>query len=100
MPEAPRHEGISDLPISIIAHSKGCLYLIDKGSNAQLFIWVLEDYKALKWVLKDTVTYLYLFGDKSCSPNDFHVVTVHQDCSIVFFRHNKNLISYDMDRKM
>ncbi|KAK3141231.1 hypothetical protein QOZ80_4BG0331180 [Eleusine coracana subsp. coracana] len=99
LPETLKNEHIPYFDGKGIAHSQGCLYLIG-GSDVQLSIWVLEDYKSQKWVLKDTVTYLDLFGDEGCSFSDFYVVTVHQDCSILFLRHKQNLILYDMDSKV
>jgi hypothetical protein len=41
-----------------IAQSQGCLHYINKAANAQLCIWVLEDYDTHKWVLKHSVSFM------------------------------------------
>ncbi|KAG0541953.1 hypothetical protein BDA96_02G060600 [Sorghum bicolor] len=75
-----------------------------ENQSYELLICVLEDYDREEWVLKDTVSTLKLFG--SISPgmtNDFEVVTIHPDYSLVFLidQHYKDevLVSYNMDSK-
>nr|TKW30877.1 hypothetical protein SEVIR_2G066901v2 [Setaria viridis] len=65
----------------------------------ELSIWVLEDYGAAQWVLKQSVSCLQLFGEISCGVDDLDVVAIHPDRNLVFFvhRYNWKLVSYDMD---
>ncbi|CAN6171205.1 unnamed protein product [Urochloa humidicola] len=73
-----------------------------KMRNHELFIWVLEDFKTQQWVLKDTVSFLYLFGKRICRIfKDYNVVAIHPDHNLVYFvqHRNRNLISYNMDTK-
>jgi hypothetical protein len=50
-----------------------------------------------EWVLKDTVSFLKLFGQ---TINGFEVVAIHPDQNLVFLQHfNWELISYNMDSK-
>jgi len=91
-----------------VGQSQGRLHLIyhaDLGhyeispeqQNNKLFIWVLEDYDTEEWVLKDTVSFLKLFGQ---TINGFEVVAIHPDQNLVFLQHfNRELISYNMDSK-
>ncbi|CAN6165399.1 unnamed protein product [Urochloa humidicola] len=95
--------------IGYIGQSQGSLHYINNDVNAhgheescEMSIWVLQDYDTQKWVLKDTVSFLKLFGIVSCTRCrlDFFVVAIHQDCNVLFILqpHNR-LIAYDMDRK-
>ncbi|CAN6165374.1 unnamed protein product [Urochloa humidicola] len=68
----------------------------------EVFIWVLEDYDANKWILRDNVSFSQLFGRMSCSLiADWDVVAIHPNHSLIFFVQysDKKLISYDIDRK-
>lgn len=68
----------------------------------QLSIWVLEDYDAEKWVLRDNVSFFQLFGRMSCRFRvDFDVVAIHPYRGLVFFveQWSWRLISYDMETK-
>jgi hypothetical protein len=96
-----------------VGQSQGRLHLIyhaDLGhddispeqQNNELFIWVLEDYDTEEWVLKDTVSFLKLFGKITGQTiNGFEVVAIHPDHNLVFLIHHFNLelISYNMDSK-
>jgi len=105
----PFQEGDEFRPCSdYVGQSQGRLHLIyhaDLGhyeispeqQNNKLFIWVLEDYDTEEWVLKDTVSFLKLFGQ---TINGFEVVAIHPDQNLVFLQHfNRELISYNMDSK-
>jgi len=102
-------EGKSWHFIGYIGQSQGCLHYINNGVDAhdpkesyELSIWVLRDYDTQEWVLKDTVSFMKLFGIMSCGKgrSDFFMVAIHQDCNVVFFLQPWNrLISYDMDSK-
>ncbi|WVZ62212.1 hypothetical protein U9M48_011982 [Paspalum notatum var. saurae] len=98
-----------------VGRSQGCLHYIyhadpecdDEGppenpekQSYQLFIWVLEDYEKEQWILKDTVSFIHLFGKKSCQVGtDYNVVGIHPDASLVYVvQHwDHKLISYHMD---
>ncbi|KAL6647305.1 hypothetical protein ACP70R_014742 [Stipagrostis hirtigluma subsp. patula] len=93
-----------------IAMSQGKLHYIHKknvffGSEQshQLFIWVLNDYDTQEWILKGTVGFLELFGEKTYRDgmSDLDVVSIHPDRNVVFFVHTwkKKLISYHLDHK-
>ncbi|RCV09870.1 hypothetical protein SETIT_2G064200v2 [Setaria italica] len=93
-----------------VGQSKGLLHCLsvsghpdgDSCHMTELSIWVLEDYDAEEWNLKHTVSFLELFGKKSCQfGSDYNVTTIHPDQNLVFFiQHwDYKLISYDMDRK-
>ncbi|XP_066337728.1 uncharacterized protein [Miscanthus floridulus] len=105
----PFQEGDEFRPCSdYVGQSQGRLHLIyhaDLGhheispeqQNNKLFIWVLEDYDTEEWVLKDTVSFLKLFGQ---TINGFEVVAIHPDQNLVYLQHfNRELISYNMDSK-
>ncbi|CAL5009522.1 unnamed protein product [Urochloa decumbens] len=77
-----------------IGQSQGRLHYINQGFDAldceqryKMCIWVLQDYDMQEWVLKDTVSFLKLYGTKnfSYSRSDYAVVAIHQDCNVVFF---------------
>ncbi|RLN34687.1 hypothetical protein C2845_PM03G22050 [Panicum miliaceum] len=74
----------------------------EQGRSDELLIWVLEDYDTQQWVLKDTVSFLRLFGKRCCQIfKDYDVVAIHPDHNLVYLVHhcNSKLISYDMDSK-
>ena len=53
-------------------------------------------------MLKNTVSFMKLFGIMSCTRgrSDFLVVAIHQDRNVIFFLQPWNqLIAYDMDSK-
>ncbi|CAN6197128.1 unnamed protein product [Urochloa humidicola] len=88
--------------VPYFGQSQGRLHYISQEFDAyeqsyEMFIWFLQDYDTHKWVLKDTVSFLKLFGKN----NYFHVVAIHQDCNVVFFIQplNFELMAYDMDSK-
>ena len=111
----PFQEGDEFRPCSdYVGQSQGRLHLIyhadlghdeispEQQSN-ELFIWVLEDYDTEEWVLKDTVSFLKLFGKITGQTIDgFEVVAIHPDHNLVFLiQHYKDdLISYNMDSKV
>ncbi|CAL4935365.1 unnamed protein product [Urochloa decumbens] len=71
---------------------------IDDDMDYELFIWVLTDTQKL--VLKHTVSFLHLFGEKSChAGTDYTVVDIHPDRDIIIFSRNNELITYGMDTK-
>jgi hypothetical protein len=90
-----------------IGQSQGHLHCLSgcTGNGSQmteLSIWVLEDYNAEKWVLRDNVSFSKLFGRMSGSFHlDWDVVAIHPDRNLVIFAEywNSKLISYDMDEK-
>ncbi|CAL5009078.1 unnamed protein product [Urochloa decumbens] len=91
-----------------IGQSQGLLHYINLDFDDlhpeqchKMYIWVLQGYDTREWALKDTVSFLELFGKKSCTGTilDCDVVAVHQDCNVVFFLQSNRLIAYDMDRK-
>jgi len=84
-----------------VAQSQGRLHYINKArNNAQLVIWVLEDYDTQEWVLKHTVSWAHMFG-KDILLADFEVVAIHPDCNMVFIflSWGRKLISYDIKHK-
>ncbi|KAI4987227.1 uncharacterized protein LOC123452206 [Hordeum vulgare subsp. vulgare] len=87
-----------------IAQSQGRLHYINQASDAELSIWVLENYDTQDWVLKHTVSFVELFTKKSCTvdKNHYNVVAMHPDGNVVFIvlYRNQKLISYDMDHKL
>ncbi|CAL5090925.1 unnamed protein product [Urochloa decumbens] len=67
-----------------------------------LSVWVLQDSDTPKWIFKHRISSLQLFGKRNCqSMLDYHVVTVHPDCNLIFFvQHwDAQMISYDIDRQ-
>ncbi|CAD6219983.1 unnamed protein product [Miscanthus lutarioriparius] len=91
-----------------IGQSQGHLHCLSgcTGNSSQmteLSIWVLEDYNADKWVLRDNVSFSQLFGRMSGRFHlDWDVVAIHPDRSLVIFAEywNCKLISYDMDKEV
>ncbi|KAG0541951.1 hypothetical protein BDA96_02G060500 [Sorghum bicolor] len=91
-----------------VAQSQGCLHYINKAADAQLSIWVLEDYDTQKWVLKHSVSFMELFAKLSHQQShrgrkkDYSVVAMHPDANVIFIVQdwNQKLISYDMDHKL
>lgn len=91
-----------------VGRSQGHLHCLSgcMGYNAvemtELSIWVLEDYNAEKWVLRDNVS-LYKLFERMSGRFRMHwdVIAIHPDCGLVFFvdKWNWRLISYDMDTK-
>ncbi|KAF8779433.1 hypothetical protein HU200_002704 [Digitaria exilis] len=83
-----------------IAQSQGRLHYINQESDARLSIWVLQDYDADKWVLKDRVK---LFGENRYMgwENGFHVIAMHPDGNVVFIVQSWDLklTAYHMDHK-
>ena len=84
--------------------SQGRLHLAndDDMVGDKLAIWVLEDKDTDEWTLKHTVYYKHLVGRKYVhfGFHEFIVVAIHPDRNMVFFvfgRHEKTLMSYDMD---
>ena len=90
--------------------SQGYLHCITKEKvfnshekGHKLSIWVLLDYEAQEWVLKDTVSSLQLFAEK-CHRNilvNSEVADIHLDCNVIFFFSpcEHKFIAYDMDSK-
>jgi hypothetical protein len=102
-------EGRCWYPIPYIGQSQGHLHYINHDFDAhdftwkqsyELSIWILQDYDSQEWVLKDTVSFLKLFGIITAVRRDFRIVAIHPDCNVVFLRQPfDRLIAYDMDRK-
>ncbi|CAN6213369.1 unnamed protein product [Urochloa humidicola] len=91
--------------LGFLGQSQGLLHCTgghkdDLGDMTELSIFVLEDYDTEKWILKDTVSCLQLFGEVDCCIAD-STVAFHPVHSLVFFFHlwNRKLVSYDMDSK-
>jgi len=92
---------------AFIGQSQGHLHCITGQKKQEghlvhitgLSIWVLEDYDARQWILKQNVSCSQLFGEMSCGVHDLDVIAIHPDCSLIFFVHRCNwkLMSYDMD---
>ncbi|KAL6647566.1 hypothetical protein ACP70R_015003 [Stipagrostis hirtigluma subsp. patula] len=86
--------------IAHIAQSQGHLHYmnleVDAEQGGELFIWVLEDYNT-EWALKHIVNTVDVFGWKSDA--NYCLITIHPECNILFFFHEGELISYNMDRK-
>lgn len=66
-----------------------CIYhygeLPPENRSYELLIWVLEDIETQKWVLKDTASFLHLFGKKICDmSSDYNVVAIHPDHNLVY----------------
>lgn len=72
-----------------------------KRFRERLLIWVLQDYDRQQWVLKDTVSFLKLFGKRNCHLPRYNVVGIHPDHNLVFLvQHwDRKLISHHMDSK-
>ncbi|XP_039834278.1 uncharacterized protein LOC120695016 [Panicum virgatum] len=69
-----------------------------------LSVWVLQgsDSDMQQWTFKHRMTNQQLFGRISCRCMlDYHVVTMHPDCNLIFFVQHRDarLISYDIDRQ-
>ncbi|WVZ62206.1 hypothetical protein U9M48_011976, partial [Paspalum notatum var. saurae] len=65
-----------------VTQSQGRLHYINEAyNNAQLFIWVLEDYDTQEWVLKFSASSMELFG-KMCHKNEYSVVSMHPDGNV------------------
>ncbi|CAN6222527.1 unnamed protein product [Urochloa humidicola] len=90
--------------LGYVAQSQGHLHYINRTSDAELFIWVLEDYDAQAWVLKHSVSFMELFGKTghTSRKNDYSVVAMHPDANVVFIVQNWNLklVSYELDHKL
>jgi hypothetical protein len=70
----------------------------DDDVEYELSIWVLPEGDAQELVLKHTVSFLHLFGEKSCKAGiDYSVVAIHPDRDVIIFKWDDKLISYDMD---
>ncbi|WVZ60162.1 hypothetical protein U9M48_010215 [Paspalum notatum var. saurae] len=68
--------------------------------DSELSIWVLKGDGTQEWDLKHSVSFLHLFGEKSCQAGvDYNVVAIHPDRDMVFFLWHDQLISYDMCSK-
>ncbi|RCV41373.1 hypothetical protein SETIT_9G130600v2 [Setaria italica] len=73
-------------------------YNDDDDVEYELFIWILPEGDTQELVLKHTVSFLHLFGEKSCKAGiDYNVVAIHPDRDVIIFKWNDKLISYDMD---
>ncbi|CAL4904937.1 unnamed protein product [Urochloa decumbens] len=87
--------------VAFVGQSQGRLHFMNQHSdNAELSIWVLEDYDAREWVLKHSVAFLQLFGRMSCRVHsDYSVIAIHPDRNLIFFLQHwgLELKSYDMD---
>lgn len=72
----------------------------DLGNMTELSISVLENYDTDRWILKDSVSCMQLFGEVDCYFAE-STVGFHPDHNLVFFFHlfNRKLVSYDMDSK-
>jgi hypothetical protein len=77
-----------------------------KWRSHGLSIWVLRDMDTQECVFKHKVSCEQLFGNRIRTWDglvDYHVVTMHPDCNMVFFhpRHRDGhpMISYDFDRQ-
>jgi hypothetical protein len=91
---------------AFIGQSQGHLHCITAHKKQDhlvhitgLSIWVLEDYDAGHWVLKQSVSCSQLLGEMSCGVDDLDVITIHPDRNLVFFVHRCSwkLMSYDME---
>ncbi|CAN6195656.1 unnamed protein product [Urochloa humidicola] len=70
--------------------------------NHGVSVWVLWDRDTREWVLKGRVSYLQLFGKKSCHGNlEYRVVAMHPYRNLVFFLKHRGskMVSYDIDRQ-
>ncbi|KAJ1293658.1 hypothetical protein BS78_01G085600 [Paspalum vaginatum] len=91
-----------------LGQSQGHLYCMSGYQEGNGFyhcgisIWVLQDYNKEEWVLKHSVTFFKLFGQKKLRVHvDYNVIGMHPDCNWIFLVHhcNRKLIAYDMDSK-
>ncbi|CAN6284214.1 unnamed protein product [Urochloa humidicola] len=87
-----------------ISQANGCLLYFDEDDNHayKLSVWILEDYGTDKWVLKHTVSTLFLFGGKKLQFDlDYKVIAVHPECNLIFFVFgwDHTLMAYEMDRR-
>jgi hypothetical protein len=70
----------------------------DDDVEYELFIWILPEGDTPEPVLKHTVSFLHLFGEKSCKAGiDYNVVVIHPDRDVIIFKWHDKLISYDMN---
>ncbi|CAL5088710.1 unnamed protein product [Urochloa decumbens] len=70
--------------------------------NDGVSVWVLQDRDAQEWVLKGRVSYMQLFGRRSCNAYlEYEVAAVHPDRNLVFFVKHRDgrMVSYDTDRQ-
>lgn len=91
--------------IVFLGQSQGRLHCMSGHSDqighmTELSIWVLEDYGTEQWILKDSVSWLQLFGKVNYSLRHTPV-TIHPDHNLLYFANGLDgkLISYDMDTK-
>jgi len=98
--EEPEHYQNTDAPSerSDNGHTEGSE---DDDVDYELSIWVLKVGDTQEFVLKHRVSFLHLFGEKSCQAGiDYTVVAIHPDRDIIIFSDwNDKLISYDLDTK-
>jgi hypothetical protein len=82
-----------------IGQSQGRLYYINRDFDAhdsrqvqssEQSIWELQDYDTQEWVLKDTMSFLSLFGRMTARMCDFHFIVIHPDRNVVFFVESLN----------
>jgi hypothetical protein len=97
--EMPDNKAVS------IGQSQGRLYAwrIDNDhvddDDAQLYVWVLEDYVSRKWTLKYTVAVSGLFGRQRGEDDmSYTVFAMHPDCNCIFLTDEEEMaVSYDLD---
>ncbi|RLN39882.1 hypothetical protein C2845_PM01G31700 [Panicum miliaceum] len=97
--EEPEYYQNNDAPSEQYAngHTEGSE---DDDVDYELFIWVLKVSDTQEFVLKHRVSFLHLFGEKSCQGGiDYSVAAIHPDRDVIFFTRDDELISYDMDTK-
>uniref|UniRef100_A0A0A8YJ47 F-box domain-containing protein n=1 Tax=Arundo donax TaxID=35708 RepID=A0A0A8YJ47_ARUDO len=72
--------------VVLIGQSQGQLYCISDdahGGSHGVSIWVIEDFDTQELVLKHSVSWLQLFGQKSFL--GYEVVAIHPDCNMFFY---------------
>ena len=114
------HVGADNNYVLFVGQSQGILHcIVEEGlveyvpprvpscchrrwKSCGLSVWVLQDSNTPKWDLKHKMSNMEVFGKKSCEGMvDYHVVTVHPDCNVIFFLQHSDalMVSYDMDYK-
>ncbi|RLN36372.1 hypothetical protein C2845_PM03G22090 [Panicum miliaceum] len=113
---APSVHADSETHVLFVGQSQGLLHcIVEEGFPALLAsddprmrwsyglsVWVLQGPDTQQWTFKHRISNLQLFGNRSYrNMLDYHVVTMHPDCNLIFFVQHRDawMISYDIDRQ-
>ncbi|RLM86318.1 hypothetical protein C2845_PM04G04710 [Panicum miliaceum] len=111
---APSVHADSETHVLFVGQSQGLLHcIVEEGVPSLLAsddprkrwsyglsVWVGPDTQ--QWTFKHRMSNLQLFGNRSYrNMLDYHVVTMHPDCNLIFFVQHRDaqMVSYDIDRQ-